>query len=303
MQFDTLALKTILYGDSRCSSELDVVDRDFLHSCIDNINNPTFASMYRSGHYHFLHMHRVLWTLTCALYFPNILNVGAIYTAFVSRHTQCRYLYYLNYILIKYLYPNNSDLLGKNESFQSYAQGFRRWTTTSNHTNGFTRWNTLNGFNFERSHFHAEVMMLCGLPASGKSSLCKHDGFRDWPVLSLDELRIQKGFAPHDTSPEFIQCAADACVKFLNRRESFILDSCNVDKATRYKNILFFAKHNAETSILYKHKPYKQLLEDNNNRTVKCPIEKLEKMIDKLEIPSDIEGVSTNYYQFNENIA
>ena len=137
---------------------------------------------------------------------------------------------------------------------------------------------------FDETKF--EVMMMSALPGSGKDTFIKNN-FKDWPVISLDDIRVELGVKPTDKSGNgrVIQLAKERAKEHMRKHQSFVWNATNITAQLRTQLIDLFKSYGGKVTIVYVEVPYKTLIKQNNNREEIVPQAVLEKMIGKLEPP------------------
>ncbi len=141
-----------------------------------------------------------------------------------------------------------------------------------------------------------EVIMLCGLPGTGKDTFIqKH--YKDWEVVSLDTIRRAHKIAPKNTKAngKVIQMAKEMMKIHLRKQQSFVFNATNIIQQLRRQWIDLFTTYGAKVKIIYLEVPYAQLMQQNSNREYVVPTKVMEKMIGKLEIPSLVEAQAVKY--------
>lgn len=148
---------------------------------------------------------------------------------------------------------------------------------------------------FEPAKF--EVIMLSGLPGAGKDTFIKKN-YADWPVISLDELRVEKGIAPDDKkgNGQIIQEAKARARVFLRDQISFIWNATNTTNQMRMQLIDLFLTYDANVKIIYLEVPYENLHIQNKNREAIVPKAVLDKLANKLEVPVGWEAHQVVYH-------
>lgn len=140
-----------------------------------------------------------------------------------------------------------------------------------------------------------EVVMLCALPGSGKDTYLKKH--LDLPVLSLDDIRRAEGIAPTDRKKNgrVIQMGKEKAKEFMRARKSFVFNATNITREMRSKWISLFTDYGGKVKIVYLEVPFQKLLSQNHNRDYKVPQHVVERMIDKLEVPTPGEAHEVEY--------
>lgn len=141
-----------------------------------------------------------------------------------------------------------------------------------------------------------EVVLLSGLPGSGKDSYVQKN-LKDWPVVSIDEIRRKNKIDPTDKkgNGQAIQLAKEQARVFLRRKTSFVWNATNITRSMREQLIDLFLTYRAKVRIVYIEVPYATLRSQNRDREHIVPAAALEKMIDKLEVPTLDEAHEVEY--------
>lgn len=133
------------------------------------------------------------------------------------------------------------------------------------------------------------VTLLSGLPGTGKDTWCANEG-KDLPVVSLDNIRRKHGIKPTDNQGKVIQMAKEEARQYLRQKKDFIWNATNITRQLRQGLIALFTAYKAKVRIVYLEVDYKTLLARNKTREHQVPYPVLERMINKLEIPSAHEA-------------
>ncbi len=212
---------------------------------------------------------------------------------------------FLLYILAKAdilgrISEGQNDFLERIELFKEYCIEQNCWGQTKSFENNLSRFiyfhkesSSINYVPFDDYLF--EVIMMCGLPGSGKDTYIKNHF--SLPIISLDEIRKELKISPGDSKAQgkVAQVAKERMKIFLRKKESFILNATNLTKELRLKNINLFTTYKAKTKIIYVETPYKKLLQQNKKREEVVPINVIHRFIQKIEIPSMTEACKVEY--------
>lgn len=141
-----------------------------------------------------------------------------------------------------------------------------------------------------------EVVMLCGLPGTGKDTYIQQH-YKDWPIVSLDNIRRAHKISPKDTKAngKVLQIAKETMKTYLRKQQSFVFNATNIIQQLRGQWIDLFTTYGAKVKIVYLEVPYQQLIQQNSNREHVVPTKVMEKMIGKLEVPSLSEAHEVEY--------
>ena len=134
------------------------------------------------------------------------------------------------------------------------------------------------------------VYVMSAIPASGKDHYIKNN--LDLPVLSLDNIRREHKIKPTDKkgTGRVVQMAKEEAKVHMRKKESFVFNATNITKDMRGRWISLFLEYRARVKIVYLEVPYKQLKKQNNNREYPVPLEVIDRLFDKLEMPDFGEG-------------
>jgi len=186
---------------------------------------------------------------------------------------------------------DKEKLLEQVDFFEMYCKEQDCWDKPRKFPNNHARFryfNTENAYPDYVPHddFKCEVLLLSALPGMGKDFYIQKQ-HKDWPVISLDDIRRKHKLSPLDGSATgwVVQQAKEQARVYLRQGQNFIWNATNITRQMRQQLIDLFITYHAEVKIVYIEKPYKTWLEQNRNREYPIPQQSLEKMLQKLEIP------------------
>lgn len=147
---------------------------------------------------------------------------------------------------------------------------------------------------FEEPAF--EVILMSGLPGAGKDTFIKKH-YPDWPIISLDKMRSERGIAPTDKTGngQVIQEAKEQARIYLRRQESFIWNATNTTSQMRMQLIDLFTTYKAKVKIIYIEVSHQHLHRQNKNRDAMVPAVVLDRLVYKLEVPALWEAHEVSY--------
>jgi predicted kinase len=130
------------------------------------------------------------------------------------------------------------------------------------------------------------VIILSGIAGSGKDHYIKTQ-CPGWPVISLDDMRREKGIKYNDSqgNGQVIQAAKEKAKQYLRKGERFVWNATNITLQMREQLIDLMAVYKPRITIVYIEVPYKLLLSQNKQREFMIPEAAIERMVDKLEVP------------------
>ena len=145
-----------------------------------------------------------------------------------------------------------------------------------------------------------EVVMLSGLPGTGKDTYIQKY-YKDWPIVSLDNIRRAHKISPKNTKAngKVLQIAKEMMKMHLRKQQPFVFNATNILQQLRGNWINLFTTYGATVKIVYLEVPYERLMRQNQNREHIVPIKVMEKMIQKLEVPSLVEAETVVYLTVN----
>jgi len=138
-----------------------------------------------------------------------------------------------------------------------------------------------------------EVTLLCGLPASGKSTwLAAHP---ELPVVSLDDVRAEHGVDAGDTPGEVIAAARERARAYLRAGTSFAWNATNLTAALRRQLLTFFRGYRARTRIVYCETTAPELALRNRSRAAPVPTTVIDRMLGRWSVPDPTEAHAITY--------
>lgn len=145
--------------------------------------------------------------------------------------------------------------------------------------------------------FKTEVIILSGLPGTGKDTFIKKN-LCDLPIICLDDIREELKVKTKDMrgNGQVIQLAKENAKSYLRNQTGFIWNATNVTRQTREQLINLFAEYKAKITIIYLEVPYQTQQKQNRNREKVVPQSAVQRMIEKLEIPQVWEAHEVRYY-------
>lgn len=133
-----------------------------------------------------------------------------------------------------------------------------------------------------------EVVLMCGLPGSGKDTWIADN--LDLPVVSLDAIRKELGRPPTGDPRPVLQLARERARVHLRTAQPFVWNATNLTRRIRDRVIDLFTNYGARVRLVYVEVPYRRLLEQNRARTTAVPEAVLERMTRIWEPPGNTEA-------------
>lgn len=136
----------------------------------------------------------------------------------------------------------------------------------------------------------SSVVMLCGLPGTGKDTYISKAFYKDWPVISLDAIRAELKLKAGDTNGIVIQTAKERAKEYFRKHQSFVWNATNLTLQQRSQLIDLFESYKARVFIDYLETTPEEQKRRNHNRDNVVPEETINDMIGKLVLPEFFEA-------------
>lgn len=134
-----------------------------------------------------------------------------------------------------------------------------------------------------------KVIMISGLPGTGKDTWIS-ENYPDLPMVSLDEIRKQLKILPTDNQGKAIATAQGMAKGYLRNKQPFVWNATDITQATRTKWVSLFEQYGAAVEVVFLETEWEEQMRRNENRTASVPLNKIEDMLSKLEIPQPFES-------------
>jgi predicted kinase len=195
--------------------------------------------------------------------------------------------------------PDRDELLDRVAYFREFCIENRCWDAPYPFPSGLSRFRYCTGRQTQPDYVAwddtvCEAVLMAGLPGVGKDTWIRAHR-ADWPVISLDAIRAERGIAPTDEQGAVIQAAKERARIFLRTGTSFVWNATNITRMLRAQLIDLFAAYRARVRIVYIEVPYVTLLQRNRDRTAGLPENALERLIAKVEVPDATEAHRVDY--------
>jgi predicted kinase len=143
-------------------------------------------------------------------------------------------------------------------------------------------------YNYKNKGQHSKVVLMCGVPASGKSSIIK-EFYSDYNIISLDEIRKEIKDNDYSKTSEVINIAKERLKQHLRKNENVVYDATNYRKDFRDKIISLCYNYHAYVTIHIVMKKQNDLLKDNAKRENQVESDYILKQINKFQFPDNSE--------------
>jgi predicted kinase len=188
-------------------------------------------------------------------------------------------------------YPAKQELLDRVDMFREFChenacltQPFR---FESDH-HRFVYCNDLKPLYYVPFDDHrCDATVLSGLPGSGKDTWLKANG-GDLAAVSMDDMRSEMQLDPGDRDAQgtIAQVARERARAHLRAGVSFVWNATNVTAQMRQTVTALCHNYGARVRIIYIECSYGDLLARNRSRSKPVPGDIIERLIDKLQVPT-----------------
>lgn len=129
-----------------------------------------------------------------------------------------------------------------------------------------------------------EVVMMCGLPGTGKDYWIEHN-CKDMPVVSLDDIRRRYKVSPESNQSEVASIGKAEAKVYLRKHQPFVWNATCITVDIRRQLIDLFESYGASVRIVYLETDWATQLLRNAGREYKVPEITSDAMLRKLSLP------------------
>ena len=144
-----------------------------------------------------------------------------------------------------------------------------------------------------------EVILMSGLPGAGKDTWIRRHAAH-LPEISLDTIRQEIGAEPTGNQGAVIQIARERARVLLRQGEGFVWNATNLSREIRSQLIDLFTAYQARTRIVYVETTRDRLFTQNQERSDVVPINAIERMMERWEIPDPVEAPCVEFWENGE---
>ena len=135
----------------------------------------------------------------------------------------------------------------------------------------------------------SRVIVMCGLPASGKNTwVAQHHG--DLPVVSFDDARTELGLKHGENEGAAAHRAVDKAKSLLRTKAPFVWNATHLSKQMRSKSVDLCLAYGAQVELVHIEASKPTLLARNNKRDTTLSNAALLGMLHKWEVPLPTEA-------------
>ena len=144
--------------------------------------------------------------------------------------------------------------------------------------------------------WRSEVVMLAGLPGTGKDTWIQ-TYLPKWPRITLDDLREELHIPPTEPNQQpVVEEAKRRALELLLQGKSLVWNATNVVRSHRRNLIRLFVEQGAKVRLVYLEVPYSLLLQQNESRSRVVPLEAIQRMIQRWDLPDPTEVHTLEYW-------
>lgn len=149
----------------------------------------------------------------------------------------------------------------------------------------------------------SNLIIMCGLPASGKSSYAK--GVKKSIIISTDDIReeINGNASIQDNGNLVFETAFNRIKENLiqNKYKNVVFDATNINYKKRTDIVNRFRKYADKIICYFVYADYEECLERNSKRERKVPEEVIKRMYYNFYVPQFFEGFDDIIFENNSN--
>jgi len=139
-----------------------------------------------------------------------------------------------------------------------------------------------------------EVVVMSGLPASGKSTWLA-DHAKDLPLVSLDDLRIDLDVDPSEGQGAVIDAAREQARVYLREQRSFAWNATNLTRLHRAQLVELIRSYRGRARIVYCEAPATEQEQRNRSRGTSVPDAAVRRMVERWTVPDPSEAHDITY--------
>ena len=128
-----------------------------------------------------------------------------------------------------------------------------------------------------------EVVMLSGLPATGKSTWAA--AHPEWPSVAYDDLREELGLAHGEGTGTVVHAADDRIREHLRARRPFVINATHLSRQMRRRTLARIREYGGHVRVVCFEASRAEVLARNSNRDGTLTNTKLLRMVERWETP------------------
>lgn len=137
---------------------------------------------------------------------------------------------------------------------------------------------------YNRKDNHSKVIVMCGLPGSGKSSVV-HSEYTGYNIISLDEIRKELKDKNYSMTGQVLNIAKERLKESLRKCESVVYDATNYRKDFRSKLFNICDSYGAHVTLHMMLKDVESCIKDDSKREHPIGKDYIMKQFEKFQFP------------------
>ena len=196
--------------------------------------------------------------------------------------------------------PDVGSVLDNIELFKEQAIELNCYDSAYVFKDNYTKVRYLQGENVDPDFgYHVSpssfVMLLCGMPASGKNTWVEKNNTQNWPVLSFDDAKEELGLRHGQNDGKAAHLVIDRAKELLAKKLPFIWNSTNLSLQMRSKTLALLHAYGANVELIYIEEAPETIFKRNALRDSTLTNKELRKMLLRWEAPTAGEAQIVKY--------
>lgn len=138
------------------------------------------------------------------------------------------------------------------------------------------------------------VIVLCGMPASGKNTYVEKY-FSNLEVISFDDAKEMFGIKHGQNDGKAVHYMKDKAKELLRKKETFVWNTTNLSKDMRKKTLDLIHNYHGKVELHYLEETENVIKTRNSKRDTTLPNDKIDTMLLKWEPPQTYETFEVKY--------
>lgn len=140
-----------------------------------------------------------------------------------------------------------------------------------------------------------EIVMMCGLPGTGKDTWIK-ENLSGYPIVSLDDFRVQMNISPKEEQGAVVNAAREVAKEYLRKKVPFVWNATNLTPMIRGKLVNLFVGYGASVRIVFLETEWEEELKRNRERKAQVPETVIGSMLSYMVVPERVEAHHVEWY-------
>lgn len=141
----------------------------------------------------------------------------------------------------------------------------------------------------------SEVIVMCGLPASGKDTWIQQH-VAQLPVVSFDDAKAELGLKHGQNDGQAAHFAVDKAKALLRKKAPFVWNATHLSGQMRDKTLDLLYNYDAKVHLVYLEQPESMLMARNSKRDSTLTNDGIRRMLHRWEVPAAWEAQQVSYF-------